>query len=140
MASLRDMAVYSWEGMTPLQKAAVAGIPLVLALILAAGWIRSASLYFEVRRYEREANAAKRDAKKYLEQAAAIGREKLEAERRLAELEAKRDAKITEAEAANLKTLDARAEHERAVRERRTDDPSTEQLCNELAALGYHCS
>lgn len=140
MATLRDIATYSWEGMLLKQKLVLGGIGVLLLLIAFTGWVDSCSTSREVRRLEREANAAKRDAEKHLATAAKIAREKLEMERKLTEIEAKRDAKITEAEAAQIETLDARSEYLRALRERRGDDPSTEQLCAELRALGYPCS
>lgn len=140
MATFAEILAYGWEGMTWKQKVAAAVIPLVLAAVVLTGWIRSAQLYFEIRQLERQANTAKREAEDALAKAAKIAREKLEAERKLAELEARRDAKITEAEKAHIDTIDAQLELDRALRERRTDNPGTEQLCSELRALGYPCS
>lgn len=133
MTTIRDISGYAWYGMTPRQKAAIIGV----VLIVAAAFI---FVTVEVRRLERDANHAKEEAKEHLAQAAKIAREKLELERKLAEIEAKRDAKVTETEKAHIDTLDALADYDRALRNGRSDNPSTEQLCGELAALGYPCS
>lgn len=140
MASFGEILAYGWEGMTLKQKIVAAVIPVVLAAFILTGWIRSGQLYFETRRLEREANAAKRDAADALKKAADIAKEKLEVERKLAAIEEKRNVKEQEAKDATLRTLDARSDYVRTLRERRTDNPSTEQLCSELRALGYPCS
>lgn len=140
MATLRDIANYSWEGMTAWQKAAVIGVVLAvlsLGIFLTVKWI---TVSVQVRRYEREANSAKREAENALKIAADIAKEKLEFELKLAAVEEKRNAKEQQAHEANIKTLDARDDYVRALRERRTDSPGTDQLCLELAALGYPCS
>lgn len=128
-----------WNELAGGQKFLLIAAAAVVSLVLISGWATSFSTWNETRKLEREANHAKADAKDALEKAAKIAREKIAAERKLAELEAMIDGKETEAEKAHLDALDARAEYERSLRERRGDDPSTEQLCAELAALGYAC-
>lgn len=139
MSTLRDIANYSWEGMTWPQKVAVGGVVFItvaLVIYLAVQWL---TVSHEVRKLERQANTAKRDAETALKRAADIALEKLEAERKLAELQRTRDAKEKEANEAEIKTLDARNDYIRVLRERRTDSPTADQLCLELAAAGYPC-
>ncbi len=93
----------------------------------------------EIKVFENQAIEAKRDAQAALESAAKIAKEKVEQEKRLAETEAKRDGKVREVEAAAIAAVNDRLELERVRRERRGDNPSPEQLCAELAALGYPC-
>lgn len=140
MPAIRDITGYAWYGMTPRQKAAIIGAVLITAAAFIFVTVKWVGTTIEVRRLERDANHAKQEAKEHLEQAAKIAREKLELERKLAEIEAKRDAKVTESEQAHINTLDALADYDRALRNGRSDNPSTEQLCGELAALGYPCS
>ena len=140
MTTIRDISGYAWYGMTPRQKVAIIAAVLIVAASFIFVTVKWVGTTVEVRRLERDANHAKEEAKEQLEKAAKIAREKLELERKLAEIEAKRDAKITETEKAHIDTLDAIAEYDRALRNGRSDNPSTEQLCRELAALGYPCS
>ena len=113
------------------------GLLIAAAIVVAGyGWVQAK---LEVRKFEKEAAAAKQDAVVALEAAKKIAQEKLEVERKLAETEAKRDAKVTQLEQARIDTLDARRDYERDLREQRGDNPSPEQLCLELAALGYPC-
>jgi hypothetical protein len=128
-----------WNQLTGMQQVKlVAPVVIILGLLVCAS-LSSLSAWAEVRRYEREAARAKQEAKEHLDRAAKIALEKLEVEKTLAELEAKRDGKQTEAERVHIEVINARAEYVRAVRERRGDDPSSEQLCTELRALGYPC-
>jgi hypothetical protein len=128
-----------WSDLSGGHKLLVVATALVIGGALVFGFWGWAKTAIEVRRYEQQASIAKEEARVALETAAKIGKEKLEAERKLAETEAKRDGKITELEKAKIDTLDARVEYLRAVREPRGDTPSPEQLCRELAALGHPC-
>lgn len=129
-----------WGELRGGQKMLIAAAAGVIAVALIGGWATSFRAWRETRSLETEANHAKEDAKAALEKAANIAQEKLEAERKLAELEAKIDGRETELEKEHLESLDARGEYERTLRNRRGDNPSAEQLCAELAALGYPCS
>ena len=128
-----------WSDLLGGQKLLVIFAAVLLFAAIGSGWWSWFQTSMEVRKFEREAAVAKLDAENALKIAADIGKEKLEKERQLAEVEAKRDGKVTELEKAKIETLDARAEYNRAVREQRTDNPSAEQLCRELAALGHPC-
>lgn len=136
---LSEEAKIFWDQLTGGQKAVIVGVILIAVAAFIYSTASSISTSVEIRKYEREANTAKRDAEDALKIAKKIATEKLEIEKKLAELEAKRDGKQTELEKAKIETLDARADYERALRERRGDNPSSEQLCAELAALGYPC-
>jgi hypothetical protein len=128
-----------WTQLGGFQKLVVVFITVFLVVLL--GWlaIQNAAAWNETRKLEREAKIAKDEAKKHLEIAAKIAREKVELEKKLSELEATIDVKNKEAHQATANTADARLEYERTLRERRTDDPGADELCLELAALGYAC-
>ena len=138
MRITEELSIF-WGELSGGQKMLIAAIEGIIALTLIGGWATTFRVWRETQALETEANHAKQDAKAALEKAAKIAREKLEAERKLAELEAKIDGKETELEKAHIETLDARSEYDRALRNKRGDDPSPEQLCAELAALGYPC-
>lgn len=127
------------RGLTLLQKTAVFGFVLVLTVVGIGSVFESVNTRLELRQAERAKIAAERDVKAALEIAAKAAKEKVEAEKRLAELEVKRDGKVTEVEAARVDALAERTELNRIKRESRGDNPSPEQLCDELAALGYTC-
>ncbi len=131
---------FKWEQLASRQKIYIAAAAILLVAFIAYGLVDRFRLYSEVRQYEREAVIAKAEASTALEAAAKIAREKVEQEKKLAEIEVKRDGKITEVEAAKVRVIDDRLELNRAVRERRTDNPTPQQLCTELAALGIPCS
>lgn len=136
---MRDELIQIWNSLTLTKRLAIIGLFVAVILIAAGGWLDSLRSYNRVRQLEREAARAEREAKAALEQAAKIAREKIEVEKKLTELEVKRDAKSREAAEAHKQTLDARLDYERALRNSRGDSPSTDELCRELAALGYPC-
>lgn len=128
-----------WYDLSGLQKIGIATVGVMLGLMLIYGMLTSIWSGYEIRQLEREANEAKLEATAALEQAVQIAKEKKLAELKLAEVETKRNAKQPELDKAVREAGDARAEYERVVRERRRDNPSADQLCAELAALGYPC-
>lgn len=136
---LTEEAQIFWRELTGGQKLLLILAGLLIAITLASGWIGWVRTSFEVRRHERDATVAKREAEDALKLAAKIAKDKLELERTLTQIEAKRDEKNKQLNQAHLETLDARSDYERALREQRGDDPSTDELCAELAALGYAC-
>lgn len=133
-------ATFRWEQLARRQKLYIGAAVVLLAAVFAYGVYDRFRLWSEIRVYERERIEAGRQAQEALLTAEKIAREKVEVEKQLAEKESKRDGKVTEVEAARVKVLDDRLELNRAVRERRTDNPSAEQLCAELKSLGYPCS
>jgi hypothetical protein len=112
---------------------------IVIAGLTVSGWIDSAVSWSKVRRAESRAETAERDRDEALRNAARIAADIRAREEALKQVEAKRDEKQIEADKAHRNTLDARAEYDRAVREQRPDTPGTDELCAELAALGYPC-
>lgn len=128
-----------WDELSGWQKAGVSAVGfLIVFVIVGISW-DAVSTRLEVRQYEQQAAKAKAQANIALATAAKIAREKVELERTIAELEAKRDGKVEEYEKAKIDSSNARAEYLRSVREPRGDNPSAEQLCAELAAAGYPC-
>jgi S-adenosylhomocysteine hydrolase len=128
-----------WYDLTTGRRLILIAAGAVIAIVLAAGWISEIATSIELRKYERQAAAAKRESEDALKKAAAIAREKLTIEKRVAELEVQIDGRTKEANDARIKTLDARADYDRTLREQRGDNPGTDELCRELAALGYPC-
>ncbi len=129
----------AWYTLSPGRRVVVVAIVALLAGLMVSGWVDSFRSWQQIRVFERQAIAGKRDAADALARAAKIAREKLALEQQLAKLEIIRDEKQKQANDAHIKTLDARADYDRALREQRGDNPSPEQLCAELAALGYPC-
>jgi biopolymer transport protein ExbB/TolQ len=128
-----------WDELTGFHKLLI--VMLALVIVIGSGYLLVGNIaaWGEVRKLEREANNAKQDSKKHLEIAAKIAREKVEAEKKVAELEVKIDAKNKEVHQAAADTANARLEYNRSVREHRTEDLTVEQLCAELDALSIPC-
>ncbi len=137
--TIREYIADLWADLTAKQKAVVAGTIALVLVLMFSGWFDSLWSSAKVRQAEREAAQAKRDATAALERAANIANEIKRREEALSKVENNRDAKQLEVNSATEATNSARADYERAVRESRPDAPSTDQLCAELAALGYPC-
>jgi hypothetical protein len=129
----------AWAVLTNSQRRIALAVLFVVLLVAMSGWLAALRQGRETEALERQAAEAKRDALLNLEKAAEIARERAELERRILILEAKRDAKISELEKAAIEAADARLAYDRALRDRRGDEPDAIQLCTELAALGYAC-
>ena len=130
---------FKWEQLARRQKIYIFAAVVLFTVLIGYGLVDRYRLHSEVRQFERDAKIAKAEAVVALEAAAKIAKEKVEHEKKLAEVEAKRDGKVTEVEAAKVAVANDRLELNRVRRERRGDNPSPEQLCDELAALGYPC-
>jgi len=129
----------AWAGLTNSQRRIALAVLFIVLLVAMSGWLAALRQGRETEALERRAAEAKRDALRNLEKAAEIARSRAELERRILILEAKRDAKVSELEKAAIEAADARLEYDRALRDRRGDDPDAAELCSELAALGYPC-
>lgn len=127
------------EQLSGWQQGVLVGVVVLVIFTMVSGWGSSFSAWNENRKLEREIARQKAEMQQHLDNANKIAREKVEAEKKLAITEAQRDGKQTEAEQAAIATFDDRLEYERALRERRGDNPTVEQQCAELAALGYPC-
>lgn len=125
--------------LTGRQKAVVVGVIALVLILMVAAFVDSAMSLSKARQFEREAEKAHRDAGQALERASKIAAEIKVREKALDQVKEKRDAKQMELDKAAKDTFDARADYDRAVREQRPGTPSTEQLCGELAQLGYPC-
>lgn len=139
MTTLRDIANYSWQGMTPRQKVAVIVTPLIMLALLLAGWIQSGISYFEVRKFERQATHAEADKNDALSKAAAVASE---IRRQEGELDQRRKALDDEYKklAIDRGNRDAaERELERVRAEPRADAPTPDELCNILARAGHPC-
>lgn len=139
MSTLRDIATYSWEGMTGLQKAVVVGVPLIVIALLLAGWIQSGISYFEVRKFERQAAHAEADKTEALKQAAAVASEIRRKEEALDQWRKTLDEEYKNLAIASRNRIDAERELERVRAEPRADAPTADELCNVLARAGHPC-
>lgn len=118
----------------------IVGVVLGLILIFAvSGWVGSVKTYFEVRALEKQVKQSKAEADAALKRAAEIAGEIKKREAEIKVLEEKRDVKKTELGQAEKQSSDSLDAVDRARREPRADDVSAEQLCTELAELGYPC-
>lgn len=128
-----------WADLSGAQKFVTVALVALIAIALIGSWVNTFQTWSEIRVYEKAAIEAQRDKAAALERAAKIASDIKIREEALKKVEEKRDVKKTEVKnAADVVSRD-RAEYDRAVRERRADVPSTDQLCRELAALGYAC-
>jgi HAMP domain-containing protein len=130
---------FLWVELTGTQKLIAAGLALVLAFAAISGWVDSAWSYAKVRKLENQAEKDKRDAAEKLAAAAKIAADIKVRELALEKIEAKRNEKQTEVGRAAENTNSDRGAYERAVRDARPDTPSADELCRELAGLGYPC-
>lgn len=121
------------------QKAVLVFAGLLIASVLISGWISSVQSWSEIRRLENEAAEAKAEADAAVKAAIAIGEEKKKLEVKISSLEEQRNAKQPALDNAMRDADAAAADWERARREQRKDNPSTDELCAELAELGYPC-
>lgn len=129
----------AWYSLSTGRRIILALVALVIVGMFAASTIGGLRAWSQTRVLEAQAVKAKREAQDALNKAAQIAREKLALEKQIAQIEVKRDAKEKEANDAHIKTLDARADYDRTLRESRGDNPDRDQLCAELDALGYPC-
>lgn len=130
--SISEVVGNAWYDLSVAQRVVVTVLVLALGGVMLSGWISSVSSYIEVRRAEKKADAA-------LKKAADIAGAVLKKEKELAKTEEKIYEKQKELDAAATHTARARAEYDRVRVSPRTDEPSPEQLCAELAELGYPC-
>ena len=135
MTTVRDM----WNLMSPRQRVAIVVVPSIIVLVLLIGWVRSASLYFEVRKYESQASRAEAEKNEALKQAAAVASE---IRRKEAELEQWRKSLDEEYQ----KLSHVRGNRIAAERELgfiqsnpRTDVPTADELCEIVARAGHPC-
>jgi hypothetical protein len=130
---------FKWEQLASRQKIYIAAAAVLIIGIAIWAGVDKYQSWQSVRQYEQAATTAKREAADALLNAEKIAREKVEVEKKLAETEGKRDVKRKEEFEAKARSADARLEYNRALRERRGDNPTVAQLCAELAALGHPC-
>lgn len=128
-----------WSAMTTNQKRAIAGISILIIVAISIGWINSFRAWNEIRIEKGLRKQAQKDADQALKNAAKIASELKKEREELNALEEKKQVKKDEVEQSKTETEDARDDYDRAVRESRTDNPGPDELCAELAELGYPC-
>lgn len=136
---LTDSIKLFWEQQTGKQKLVVIGIGTIILALIFSGWIDSAYSLYQVRKAERAADNARFESNQALEKASKIAAEIRQKEFELKELEKKRDVEKSKLDKVHRETADARDDYDRAVREPIGTTPSTDELCADLAKLGYPC-
>lgn len=112
----------------------------LLIAVMAIGWgFDKYQSWQSIKVYEKARIDAERDAQAALTVAADIAAENVKVKKQLAEKEIERGGKAAEVKNAEIKVYNDRLELNRVRRERRGDNPSPEQLCGELEALGIRC-
>ena len=129
-----------WVRTSTLWRIVIIGTGLLITIGALSSFYGYVTTTLELRTARRARIHAEAEAKKYLEQATKIAREKVVLDKKIAELQAEIDIKRRTAHEASVQTNKARLEYDRVLRNARTDDPTLEQLCTELANLGYPCS
>jgi len=121
-----------WDELTGRAKAVVVCVLILVALVAVSGWVDSWKAWRDTRALEKQAAES-------LEKAAKIASELVKREKEVGKLEEKRDEKVKELDTLSGGVSRDRDVYDRAVAEPRTDQPTAEQLCRELDAIGYSC-
>lgn len=122
----------AWDQMANRQRAFAIIAIVLIGLLMISGWVDSYGSYRSRRESEKQASAA-------LKKAAEIASQIAKREKELEKLEVKRDEKNKELDSSAADVRRDRDDYDRAVRDQRADQPTAEQLCRELDALGYSC-
>jgi Flp pilus assembly protein TadB len=122
------------------QRRIVAGLALFMLAIAITGWIDAFRARQSANQYLREADQARREAKTALKAAAEIATKIKAAEKQLVELEEKRNEEFQKYDRGAGNVRDLRDRYDAARRERvGPDAANADELCGELAGLGYPC-
>lgn len=135
MTTARDM----WNLMSPRQRVAIVVVPGIIVLVLLIGWIRSASLYFEVRKYESQASRAEAEKNEALKQAAAVASEIRRKEAELEQWRKSLDEEYQKLSHVRGNRIAAERELEFIQSNPRTDVPTPDELCEIVARAGHPC-
>lgn len=125
--------------LTGWQKFAIGFMAFLFFVLMVAGWADSYSSWREVRRYEREAIAAKREAAEHIERADKLAKQAAKIAAELKTSEEKRNVAEQNLKIAAGRSADARAAYELVRGNRSSDTPTADALCESLAELGYPC-
>ncbi len=113
-------------------------VVVVLGLML-SGWMDSCRTMREVKRHEREAAVAKRDAAEHIERADKLAKQAAKIAAELKRSEELRNEAEQNLKVASARSADARAAYELVRGSRGADTPTADALCKSLAELGYAC-
>lgn len=134
-----SIETFQWEQLARRQKIYIVGALMLLVSLIGYGVFDHFRLTGAVRESENAAIKAEREKDDALAEASKIATQVKVREEELAKVEVKRDAKKQEVEKAKSDVADARAGYDAAVKHRRPDAPSTDELCAYLAANGHPC-
>jgi hypothetical protein len=130
---------FQWEQLARRQKIWIIAAAAIVVVLVGWSWLETFQTWQEVRVYERQAEQARQEKDEALANVAKIATQIKIREQELEKVEVKRDAKKADVEKARVDVDRDRAEYERAVRARVTNAPSTDELCERLAASGHPC-
>ena len=128
-----------WSDLATNQKRAIAGIMLLIVVAVSTSWINTFVAWNNTKIEQSKRAKAEKDADKALKSAAKIAGQLKKQKAELAVIEEKKSEKKDEVQKSKIETNNARDDYDRAVSEPRTDDISTDELCDELKELGYPC-
>ena len=128
------------EYLTPVQRRVAAGLIMIVAAALIAGWVSAVRGRIALRESERALSRARQDAKEALKAAAEIAQKMKAVNEQLLKLEEKRSEELEKYDSKSRDARDLRDRYDRARRERGgAADAELGQLCLELEGLGYPC-
>ncbi len=136
---LKTVISDAWIDLSSAQKFIMCVAVLAVFGIVSGSLLDSFRSRQETKVYEAQAAEAERTKNEALTKAADIAQTVKVREEELAKLVEKRDVKNGEVKQSRDAVSAARADYERAVRARRPDAPSSDELCRELAAAGHAC-
>ncbi|MBK8810695.1 MAG: hypothetical protein IPN69_08180 [Acidobacteria bacterium] len=136
---MKEVLTDFWYAMTGPQRRVTVGVLLLISACFIGGWYNAFAGWRANRALENEAKTARRDADAALKRAATIAAAIREQEEELRELEAKRNVEQKQLEKSAARTGDAQRDYDRTLTEPVTGTPSADELCADLAKLGYPC-
>lgn len=128
-----------WSDLSGAQKFVTIALAVLAVVLVVGSWINTFQAWSEIRVYENDAIKARQEKDEALEAARKIASNIKVREEALGKVEVKQNETKDEIKRGESDIARGRAEYERAVRERRPDVPSTDELCAELKQLGYPC-
>lgn len=127
-----------WDRLSNNQRRVMIAAAFAVLVIMISGWLSSMAVTRELKQAERDAKVAAAEKQDAIDAAAAIAKKVEAAETEIKRLEEQRNEATERLEAAGRDADAARAGYDDAIRSVR-GTITREQLCAELAELGYAC-
>ena len=136
---IQDILTLAWEQMTSKQQWLIRALAIIVIVALLMFGFDSCYSNFKVGVAEREQGKFQREAQESLENANKLAKLLKQATDKLKILEEKQNETNTELGKRHQQTVDAQRDYDRVVRQPISKTPSTDELCRQLADLGYPC-